>query len=226
MLYAGEDKVQKATFVIPVADLERGVKSVTWSIPLGWLENALSDAGATPVGEGAVLEVELSKNGSDILVRGYAEVSVTVPCVVTLEPLLYKLRPEIFLLLSPAPMASSSTLATRGAKRRAGSPGKAGRNGKKSSSEAWNQDPELGKRDAARDTFEGDKVVLDDFLREFIVLELPMYPRRSDLPSDQTPATGTPPPSSPQAGPGQTPLDPRLLPLAEIRDRLRQNKKE
>ncbi len=46
------------------------------------------------------LDVEFSKNGREVLVRGRAEVDVTVPCVVTLDPLPFKLEPEILLLLT------------------------------------------------------------------------------------------------------------------------------
>jgi uncharacterized metal-binding protein YceD (DUF177 family) len=215
--------VSKPTFVVPVADLERGAKSVTWPISVGWLQQAFGDVDAKPAQDGA-LEVELTKNGNEVLVRGRADVSVTVPCVVTLEPLPFRLTPEIFLLLSPATTPDPGP--GRGGRRRGAVVARGGRGPKKPASEAWTADDELSNKDAARDTYQGDKIVLDDFVREFILLELPMYPRRSDLPLDESPARGTPlPPSPPADLSGQT-VDPRLLPLAELRDRLRQNKKE
>lgn len=224
-------------FVVPVADLERGAKTVSWPIPDSWLASALEDVEAVPQGTEGMLEVELSKNGSEVLVRGRARVSVRVPCVVTLEPLDYELTPEIFLMLSKAPTPPPQPRSGRDGKRRAGAAAqKAGSGSKAGASaaraprgrgrgglEAWAQDPELTEIDAARDFFEGDKIVLDGFVREFILLELPMYPRRSDLPSEQTPARATPLPSGP---PAADPVDPRLLPLAELRDRLRRDKKE
>jgi len=243
--------VPKPLFVVPLADLERGAKAASWPIPVSWLERALEDVEATPAGADGLLEVELIKNGNEVLVRGRAEVSVTVPCVVTLEPLPFRLTPDIFLMLSPAPgqpatgaraarrkevVASGraagggrSGTGTAGGGRAAagGRSGRGARNVRKAGPEAWDDGSELTPGDAARDHFEGDKIVLDEFLREFIVLELPMYPRRSDLPLDESPATGTPLPPSPSAGlSDQAPVDPRLLPLAEIRDRLRQTKKE
>jgi hypothetical protein len=66
--------------------------------------------------------------------------------------------------------------------------------------------------------------VLDGFAREFLLLELPMFPRRSDLPTD-TLAANPPLPADSQPG-GQVPLDPRLSPLAELKSRLEKIKKE
>lgn len=221
--------VSKPNFVVPLADLERGPHSVTWPIPVSWLEAALRGIEATPAGEPGVLSVNLSRNGSDVLVRGHAEVSVKMPCVVTLEPLLFTVRPQISLLLAPAASVSPKAPASSG--RRVKNPGTLDRRPRKfgrEAAESWQEAPELSLMDAARDTFEADRIELDEFLREFILLELPLYPRRSDLPSDQADATNSPPaPStSAEAGSSPRPLDPRLAPLAELRDRLRQDKKE
>ena len=73
--------------------------------------------------------------------------------------------------------------------------------------------------DAAQDTFDGEQIVLDPFLREFILLELPMFPVRQDLPSLPVEARASAPES-------ETPLDPRLAPLAELKDRLAQKQKQ
>jgi uncharacterized metal-binding protein YceD (DUF177 family) len=82
----------------------------------------------------------------------------------------------------------------------------------------------LSDEDAGKDTYDGHEVVLDDFVREFVILELPMFPRRSDLPIDQT-AANPPLPAGSQPG-GDKPLDPRLSPLAELKSRLEKIKKE
>jgi hypothetical protein len=86
----------------------------------------------------------------------------------------------------------------------------------------WDRDPVLGREEASHDTYDGERVVLDDFVREFIMLELPMAPRRSDLPLEADAAT-TPAPQDPGAASGP-PVDPRLAPLAEIASRLRKTK--
>lgn len=218
--------MSKPLFVVPVADLERGPRSVTWVLDEGWLKSVFSDTEAVPQGNGS-LEVELSKNGREVMVRGKAKATVTMPCVVTLDPLSIELEPEVFLLLTPAPSALPPSRTAKSAKvvaiSRGGRPppGAAPKTRKKPDSEATIEQ-ELSDADAARDTYDAEKVVLDDFLREFLLLELPMYPRRSDLPSDESPAIA--PPSSEE--PSEAPVDPRLLPLAQIASRLRDKKKE
>ena len=206
------------SFVVKLSDLEHGPKKVTFEIPEEWLARALSDESALTRGKPGELAVELSKNGKDVLVRGHASVEVTVPCVVTLDPLPFELKPEILLVLEQRPDADG-----RDKKKKAPKPSPVGtsldktpkKRGKKARLE---DDAELSEEDAARDTFAGDEIVLDDFVREFILLEIPPYPRRSDLPSAEESLS-----SRPLAGPldASKPIDPRLLPLQGILKRLR-----
>ncbi len=220
--------MSESEFVVPLADLESGPKHLESAISEAWLKHAFEDTEATVVGPGK-LDVELSKNGREVLVRGRAEVDVTVPCVVTLDPLPFKLEPEILLLLTPGPGEASggrrhgkappaaSAKDKQAKEKQASKP--AGKKGKRA--KPWSDEPELSANEAAADTFSGDEVVLDRFLREFILLELPMYPRRSDLPSPEEAAIGPGP--QPE---GPRPLDPRLSPLAELAKRLVSNEQK
>jgi uncharacterized metal-binding protein YceD (DUF177 family) len=213
----------RPAFAVPVADLDRGEKLVSFRVPESWLRQAFTGTDAQPRGDGS-LEVELLKTGPNVMVRGHASAEVELPCVVTLEPLSFSLRPEIFLLLSPA---ENAVPRTPGARRRGAEPRQPpGPKKPKGRGRAGQDDidegAELSSNDAARDTFDGETVVLDDFLREFLVLELPLYPRRADLPSDQTPAIA--PPSRPSEPRGS--VDPRLEPLAAIAKRLEEQNKE
>lgn len=217
----------ESQFSVPLADLESGPKHLESVISEEWLRHAFEGTDATAVGPGR-LDVEFSKNGREVLVRGRAEVDVTVPCVVSLDPLPFKLEPEILLLLAPGPEEAGGTRRQgkraplgKGAPQAKEKPGAkpAGKKGKRS--KAWSEEPELSASEAAADTFSGDEVVLDRFLREFILLELPMYPRRSDLPSQGEAAIGPGP--QPE---GSQPLDPRLSPLAELAKRLVSNEQK
>jgi uncharacterized metal-binding protein YceD (DUF177 family) len=203
--------VSRPEFAVAVADLENGPKIVDFTISEAWLRSALEDTQAEPRAAGR-LHAELSKNGREVLVRGKVEVSVTMPCVVTMDPLPFDLRPEILLLLSPGPAAAGSS-----SRQKAPAPGAQSAAGgkKKKTKKAWSDEPELSSADAGRDTFSGDQVVLDDFVREFILLELPMYPRRSDLPSPDDAASAPAPEPA-----GTAAIDPRLKPLADLAERL------
>ncbi|HEY2409266.1 MAG TPA: YceD family protein [Polyangiaceae bacterium] len=198
----------KPSFVVPLSDLERGPRSIVFSLDEAWLRKTLAEAQATPIGAGTA-SVELSKSGRDVMVRGRAEARVSVACVVTLDPIEIELRPEIFLLLAPREPNESS--GRRAPKRR----GEAGPKGKKGRAEE-DSDSELSAEDVAEDTFEGSQIELDSFFREFLLLELPLFPRRSDLPSPEGPAI-----APPSAGPTESPvIDPRLKPLADLKRRI------
>jgi uncharacterized metal-binding protein YceD (DUF177 family) len=204
--------VSEPEFVVRIADLEQGPKEVTWSLSLAWLELALDATDASPHEEGRV-RVELTKNGEDVVIRGRAHVVVTMPCSRTLEPIQVELDPEIFLLLSRAreparPPRHARTPQPFAQKRRSPRP---------SRGKEWADEPRLSDDEAARDVFHGESVVLDAFLREFILLELPMNPVRSDLhgPPEQATAPRPVPTGSP---------DPRLAPLAALLDRMRDHR--
>jgi uncharacterized metal-binding protein YceD (DUF177 family) len=213
--------VSKPVFVVPLADLERGPRTVTFTLDEVWLRQAFEGTDATPRRAGSAT-VELSRSGKDVLVRGHAEAAVSMPCVVTLEPLDIDVSPEIFLMLAPATTDPGPKLGKK--TRREGSngtpsEGRSAASRKRGAKDDLEEDEELDAGTAARDTFEGSQIELDPFFREFLVLELPMFPRRSDLPSTEGPAIG--PPSS--ASEGQEPaIDPRLQPLAALRSRLRE----
>jgi uncharacterized protein len=220
--------VSNPVFVIPLADLERGAKHASWKIPIEWLRHALADTEATPQADGT-LELELTKTGRDVMVRGQAHVEVSMPCSRTLDPVELTLDPEIFLLLAQAQPATPAVAPHRRTRRRPGQDHKPGRGRMAGGGDEPAGEEALNPEDAARDTFVGEQITLDPFIREFIVLELPMFPMRSDLPSDAPAAIA---PASPgtdrnQAGPQGSeprPIDPRLAPLAEIASRLKSDK--
>lgn len=200
-------RVTPPSFVVQLADLERGPKRVSFPLTRAFLGWAFDETEAEPQGEGT-LALELTKTGHEVMVRGRAEAHVHVPCVVTLDPLPFDLKPEIFLLLYPEPKAAP-----------AGEKGK--HKGKKAGKRGEEPEAELSPEDAARDTYKGDEVVLDAFVREFLLLELPAYPRRSDLPSPEERISSRPL-DQPEAS--EKPLDPRLSPLLALAGRLKTKK--
>lgn len=216
--------MSRPIFSVSVADLERGPKQVTWPLGEAWLRQAFEGTEVTPGGDGE-LEVELTLNGREVVVRGRARAPVSLPDARSLEPVPLTLEPEIFLLLVPAAEpdvhqrhAPRHRKDPHGARR--GHPRGHKHKGKQGGGKGWEEDPVLSDEDAARDTYSGDLVVLDDFVREFLLLELPMTVTRSDLPRADETASGPP-----SGGPDEAErIDPRLAPLAAIANRLRQNK--
>ncbi|MEO8902488.1 MAG: hypothetical protein ABI488_10900, partial [Polyangiaceae bacterium] len=188
----------KPSFTVPVADIERGPRTVNFTLDEAWLTTALEGTEAVPRRAGTAT-VELSKSGKDVMIRGRVEAPLSMPCVVTLDPLDIDVSTEIFLMLAPA----TSEVSTKTTKNGRVDPAKDGKDapaearGAGSRRRAAKDEEEEGElleeRAAARDTYEGSQIELDPFFREFIVLELPMFPRRSDLPSSEGPAIGSPP---------------------------------
>jgi uncharacterized protein len=216
--------VAQPLFKVSVAEIERNDVTLECPIPAEWIDAHLAQTEAKSQGKSGHLTAYLAKNGREILVQGKATVDVVMPCARTLDPVPLTLQPEIYLLLTPKTSTTKATLpkattdkAARGAAAKAGE-GKGRRNRAKQAEE--DPDDELSAADAARDTYEGDHVVLDDFLREHLVLELPLFPLRSDLRSEDSPAI-RPPTAAPVA---ERTLDPRLAPLAAIADKMRQKK--
>jgi len=212
---------------------------VEFTLSEAWLQRALEGTHAT-VEKPGTLSVDLSKNSQEVLVRGQLRVQLTMPCVVSLDPVPVDVSTEILLMLSPQ-AGSPSELPGRSSGRRrattrpgkepvlpAGKPERAERPDRSKSvgkqEGPWEDTPVLTDEFAGRDTFDGHEVALDGFVREFLILELPMFPRRSDLPTDQTPANPPLPVGSPEGD--SSPIDPRLSPLAELKSRLEKINKE
>jgi len=228
--------MSRPELVIPVADLEQGPKHVQFVLSEAWLRRALEDTEATATQPGKVVAT-LTKNGSSVLVRGEVEADLTMPCVVTLDPVPVPIRVDLVLMLSQ--QGGGNTSHEGHVARRRARPEKA-EGGKNSSKTAdhrtetrkrgdkgdghWEDTPLLTEEMAGQDTYDGHEIVLDDFVREFLILELPMFPRRSDLPTGQT-AANPPLPADSQTE-GDKPLDPRLSPLAELKSRLEQKIKK
>lgn len=226
--------MSRPELVVPVADLERGPKHVEFTLSDAWLRRALEGTEASINAPGK-LDVTLTKNGTSVLVRGQLQVDLTMPCVVTLDPVPVPVRVDVLLMLSPAggattdheihaqrrkprpPKADAAASTDKKAPQRGERPKSVGKG-----EGHWEDTPEMTEEIAGQDTYEGHEIVLDGFTREFLILELPMFPRRSDLPTDG-PAANPPLPAGSQAG-GDKPLDPRLSPLAELKSRLEQQK--
>ena len=226
--------------LVPVADLERGPKHVVFELSEPWLRRALEGTDASTTGPGE-LDVTLSKNGGEILVRGQVKADFTMRCVVTLDPVPVPVQTEILLMLSPrtgtgvqedeGSNSRRSSFGKRRAKTKPAAEAPEARPERPSRTKPgakgdghWEDTPILTDEDAGRDTYEGHEIALDSLVREFLILELPMFPRRSDLPTD---GSGANPPLPAEAqSRGDSPLDPRLSPLAELKRRLENSKKE
>jgi uncharacterized protein len=212
--------------ILRLADLERGKKHYEWELPLPWLRHTFAGTEASVDGPGMLI-FEASETSRQVIVRGRAEAKVTMPCARTLDPVQLDLSAEVFLVLRPAAATHATAQATVGSaakrtNRVDGSPKAAAAPKQRPSRRPESQ---LSEDEAAEDTYQGDHIELDDLVREFLLLELPMMPLRSDLRSEERPAI--PPALETASGSESSPtVDPRLRPLAELASRLRKTTKE
>jgi len=161
-------------------------------LPVAWLGAKLADAEARAVSPGRIAG-RLSRSGrADIVVRARIECDVEVPCARCLDPAAVAVRTELSLLLKPAPSklvdgartskgskkASipkvTSTAAEVAAKASIARPAAKGK--KPPRDKPSRGEYEFAAPEADLDEYDGERVVLDEFVREAILLELPSFP--------------------------------------------------
>lgn len=215
----GEEK-GKASLPMPLIavaanDIDTSGVTLDVELPLAWLEQELREADVTGAAPGH-LSARLSRSGTEIVVRGSIDVKLKTPCARCLNPTALDVRSDLSLLLKPAP---GSPPRGNGSAHRSGAENGAlalPRRGKEK--EKKEIDYEFSAEEADNDTFDGETVVLDEFVREAILLELPNFP----LCSEACPGIGpVAPASSADSGAASARVDPRLAPLGALRDKLR-----
>ena len=183
----------RGAFIVPVHDLDLSGRSVRFPITPVWLRGALEGCEPQPAGSTGQMDVHLTKTGNEVLVQGQIDAALVIPCARCLEPVEFRPHIELSLLLHPAAGALVPL-------RRVGQM-------------AGDDETEFGDEDTDNDTYAGDEVVLDRFVREAILLESPIFPLCSEACEGIRPASDSAPGSEGAV------TDPRLLPLLELAKR-------
>jgi len=169
----------KPAFVVSASELDAAGKEYARAIPNAWLRGAFEESDASPIGDGA-LDLRLSKSGADVVVHGQAKVEVELPCARCLEPARVTLVPRISVLMVPAAKM-------RGPDRK---------------------EHEMAAGEADVLPYDGENVVLDDLVRDDLLLEIPMIP----LCSETCPGI-----ASAKRHDEPRAVDPRLAPLLALK---------
>jgi uncharacterized protein len=189
-------------FAFPVNELDAGGKHFQLPLRAAWHRGALEDTQVTASERDGELDVRLSKSGVDVVIRGTLAADLVVPCSRCLEPTAVPIREEVSALAVPA---SSSALTAA-----AGRPGNA-RKDKKPKNDDDLDDTELSSEEADIVLYEGDHLVLDELVRDELLLAIPMIPLCSEA------CPGISPGHS--AIPEESAVDPRLLPLLKLKNK-------
>ena len=181
--------------VLPVHDIDELGKDFSFELTSDWLDRELAD---TPLRRASgvksgKLELHAQQNGVEYLVNGKLDVELEVECSRCLEPVPLPVHTTVTALLSP----------------------------RKDGADA--EEIELEAEDLDRGYYEGYELVLDELIREHLVIEAPMQALCSPdckgiaIP-DRVKAQGK------DFG-GDGAVDPRLAPLNELKAKLSEDKK-
>jgi uncharacterized protein len=179
--------MQRAEFSISVHDLDAAGKPFRFVLPAAWIRGALEATDVAPAGRDGEFAGRLSKSGRDAVVRGRLRAELCVPCARCLEPVRVSIREEI------------SALAVETGEVR----------GSHAKGKDDEEDDEPGADEADILPFDGDSIVLDDLLRDELLLGIPMIPLCSEA------CPGIRP--SPADDSLKDAVDPRLSPLIKFK---------
>jgi len=183
--------MQRHEFELNAHDLDAAGKELRFPVRADWMRGILEDSEATPVGEdGGWFEFRASKTGNDVLVHGHLEASLEVPCARCLGPARVAVDSPVTALFVPRATYDRS------------------RDGKDEDEEV-----EFASEEADLQPFDGDLVVLDDLVRDELLLGIPMIP----LCSEDCPGMAEAPKAAPE--PPEPAIDPRLAPLLRLKQR-------
>lgn len=194
---------ERPLFAIPLKDLDAGPKQVRGAIPVEWLKKRLiedalkTDTEAVDASKEGAIDVRLTPAGGDnVLVQGHVRATIDTTCGRCLGPASVPIDGELSLLMVPK----------EGAAKRA----PRGRKSKESEGEF-----EFDPQEADVATYDGETLVLDELVREAILLELPISPLCSET------CAGMHADPSVAAILGKARVDPRLAKLAELRGKVK-----
>jgi DUF177 domain-containing protein len=174
-------------FSFPVHDLDVSGKRFRLPVRSTWLRGVLEGTEIGASERDGNLDLRLSRSGSDVVVRGTLAADLLVQCSRCLERVVVPVREEVSALAVPAVEA-------RGPHKED------------------DEDAELAAEDADMIAYDGETVVLDDLVRDELLLGIPMLP----LCSEGCP--GIRPEQS--EGEAVASIDPRLRPLLGLKKKL------
>lgn len=211
---------EKPAFVVPVHDLDSSGRAFAWPVPVSWLARTLADTEGEvrPREVDGSLSVRVSKVGDDVIVSGEAKASLAVSCARCLVDVPLDVVAPLALLLVPRAGQPAGAAVLRRTKGRsvpkavddAAKPAEKG--GRRRGRAEPDEEIEISAEDADLDTYEGEEVVLDPFVREALLLETPTFPLCSDACEGITP----PPEARPRPDAEAPGVDPRLAPLLKF----------
>jgi uncharacterized metal-binding protein YceD (DUF177 family) len=178
---------------IPLHDLDALGKDFVFALDASWLNGQLEGTGVSgDPGSPGEVTVHAQRNGSEILVHGSAHARLIAECVRCLKGTPVDVSADLAALYAPrAPGADKD--------------------------DEVDEEADIDPDEPDREFYTGDQVEIDDLVRDYLLLELPMQPRceppcNLDIPDHmRAPEVG-----SSNKSLGERGLDPRLAPLQKL----------
>lgn len=186
-----------ADLSIPIHDLDAQGKDFVFALDESWLERVFADTGVkgdTSRGAGSV-EVHAQRNGREILVHGHAHATLVCECVRCLGGVHLDVECDLAALYAPASPADARAAGVQ---------------------EAQDEEDDIDPSEPDREFYTGDRVVIDDLVRDYLLLELPMQPRCEPACSLDLPEHMRSPEGAHSTDSGGDAIDPRLAPLMKL----------
>jgi uncharacterized protein len=170
-------------FSITASDLDAGGRAYRFPVKASWLRHTLENHEAKPAGKEGLLDVRASKSGNDVVVTGKLDADLAIPCARCTEPFSLHVHSDIRVLYAPASKLKAPS----------------------------KNDYEFSAEEADTLPYDGETVVLDDLVRDELLLEIPMIP----LCSEGCPGMSGAPKTAEKTE--EKGIDPRLAPLLGFR---------
>jgi uncharacterized metal-binding protein YceD (DUF177 family) len=194
--YRPENAAKMASLVIPIHNLDTHGKDFVFALDQAWLDGALVGTGVRgdATSKDGAVEVHAQRNGREVLVHGKAHARLVTECGRCLKDFPLEVACDLAALYAPS----------------------------EGSVRPSEDDDELDDVDPTRpdrEFYSGEQVVIDDLVRDYLLLEIPMQPRcdqgwscpNLDVPEHMRGGEGVHSQSS-----GEAHIDPRLIPLMKL----------
>jgi uncharacterized protein len=183
-----------AEFVLDIKDIDAEGLHKTFAVDPAWLGEALVDADLRVPSDATpgTLDVRAQRTGEDILVQAHLTSRVVAACARCLSDVALEIDTELTQLLAP-----------------------------ESKRPTYEEELELDEADLDQAYYSGEHIVLDEAVREQVILEVPMKVLCPEPPGCEPIAI--PEGVRPPADFGRDEVDPRLAPLLSLKRKLDNN---
>jgi uncharacterized protein len=172
-----------AEFEIPISELDAGGKDYAFPLRTAWMRAVFEDTDVATTTKDGALALRVSKSGRDIVVHGTLEADLEAPCARCLQPAHIRVAQDVAALFSPR----SELRAPK------------------------DKEYEFSAGEADVLPYDGETLVLDDLVRDELVLEIPMIPLCSED------CVGIQPAPVSEESAAAAAVDPRLAPLLKFK---------